>query len=60
MEGEERNGLVIVSVFIMCTLSLCAADKSRVILRLEYPDYINACFVNVSTGYCLSLRLGLP
>ena len=29
-----------------------AADRSRVILKQGYPDYINACFVNVCGLYC--------
>ena len=36
--------------------SLSTADRSRVILKQEYPDYINATYVNVSTGNYLKVN----
>ena len=39
----------------LVTTSLSIADRYRVILKQEYPDYINATYVNVSTGNYLRL-----
>ena len=34
---------------LSCYIKLVAADRWRVILKAEHPDYIHANFVNVST-----------
>ena len=34
---------------VMCWCSLCAADRFRVLLKGEHPDYIHAVFAHVSS-----------
>ena len=45
--GPENEAIILLCIKLLLFV-LYVADSCRVILKGEYPDYINAAFVNVS------------